>query len=180
MPFNTSGMFRGYYKVDRPPMVSFMMMKHNAMTIDIQPYKEDDYPQLLKLFSSNSPAYFASEEIADFKRYLKNEREDYYVVKVVDVIVGCGGINYDTEEKTAVISWDIIDPSFQGHGIGSALLQYRLGLLEQNNKIEKIVVRTSQHTYLYYEKNNFYTVQVEKDYWAVGFDLYLMNYRSNN
>jgi hypothetical protein len=50
----------------------------------------------------------------------------------------------------------------------------------QDNKIDKIVVRTSQHTYLYFEKNNFYTVQAEKDYWAVGFDLYLMNYRSNN
>jgi ribosomal protein S18 acetylase RimI-like enzyme len=150
------------------------------MAIDIQSYKEDDYALLLKLFILNSPAYFAPEELDDYKKYLKNEREDYYVVKVVDVIVGCGGINYDTEEKTAVISWDILDPSFQGQGIGSALLQYRISLLKNDSKIEKIVVRTSQHTYLYYEKNNFYTVKVKKDYWAAGFDLYLMNYRSYN
>jgi ribosomal-protein-alanine N-acetyltransferase len=47
-------------------------------------------------------------------------------------------------------------------------------LLKSTPKIETIRVRTTQLVYQFYKKMDFELVKIEKDYWAVGFDLYLM------
>ena len=106
--------------------------------------------------------------------YLENETEDYFVVEELGEIVGAGGINYEPQTKTAVISWDIIKPNQHGKGIGRKLTQHRIQHIHTKPDIEKIVVRTSQHTYKFYEKMGFKLLKVEKDYWAEGFDLYEM------
>ena len=47
-------------------------------------------------------------------------------------------------------------------------------------KIEKIIVRTSQHTHLFYEKQGFVLRETIANYWSEGFDLYFMEYTNNN
>ncbi|WMN11512.1 GNAT family N-acetyltransferase [Marivirga salinae] len=76
--------------------------------------------------------------------------------------------------KFMLISWDIIKPSEHGKGIGRKLTQHRIQHIHTRPDIETIVVRTSQHTYKFYEKMGFKLLKVEKDYWAKGFDLYEM------
>lgn len=147
------------------------------MLFEILPYDPKQIDLLLALFYKNCPTYFAEEELQDFTHYLQEETEDYYVIKVYETIVGCGGINYEKGDKIGIISWDMIDPSYHAKGLGSKLLQYRLNRLQNNPAIESIIVRTSQLTYLFYEKNGFQTVRTEKDYWAQGFDLYLMKFQ---
>ncbi|MDQ3191018.1 MAG: GNAT family N-acetyltransferase, partial [Bacteroidota bacterium] len=73
-------------------------------------------------------------------------------------------------------SWDILDPNYQNKGLGSLLLKFRIEKLKEFKSLKRITVRTSQFAYKFYEKNGFELKEIIKDYWAIGFDLYNMNY----
>ena len=86
-------------------------------------------------------------------------------------------VHYPNFDKNiGKISWDMISPSVQGLGLGSALLKHRIQKIKENKLIDEIIVRTSQHTFQFYEKQGFTLTEKVKDYWAVGFDLYKMKY----
>ena len=140
----------------------------------IRPYTPQDEQAVLQVLQLNIPASFAREEYNDFKHYLQNEKEDYFVIENHSGIVGAGGINYFIQERKARISWDMIHPHQQGKGAGSQLLQYRLNYLKSFTHIHTIQVRTSQFAYPFYEKNGFSLKNIVKNYWAHGFDLYDM------
>lgn len=140
----------------------------------IRKYTDTDKSKLIQLLRQNIPEYFAPSEEIDFEEYLENETEDYFVYEEDSEIMGAGGINYFTNEKTARISWDMIDPKHQGKGIGKKLTQYRMNHLNHKPDIERITVRTSQLAYQFYEKMGFELEKTEKDFWAKGFDLYQM------
>ncbi len=140
----------------------------------IRRYIPSDQAAVLKLFDWNTPQYFDETERAGLVHFLKSEIEDYFVVEDKGQIVGAGGINYEPQSKAAVISWDIIKPTEHGKGIGRKLTQHRIQHINTQPDIEKIIVRTSQHTDKFYGKMGFKLLKVEKDYWAKGFDLYEM------
>ena len=126
-------------------------MKH-----EIAQYSEKYLRPLLNLFNDKEPRYFDKAERSDFKNYLRNERELCFVVLVDEIAIACGGINFSTQKKyTEIISWDIVNPNYHGLGIGKSLLLYRVQLLKQTEGIQKVVVRTSQHTYGFYQKMGF-------------------------
>lgn len=145
--------------------------------LTIREYKQSDRSILLELLQLNIPTYFAASELEDFKEYLENDLEKYFVVEVDDTVIGAGGINFETNAKSAKISWDFIDPNFQGKRIGQKLLKHRIDLINTMDNIQLIEVRTSQFAFEFYAKNGFYLVTIEKDYWAKGFDLYSMVYK---
>lgn len=140
----------------------------------IRNYSKNDFKSVLTLFQLNTPKYFAKEEENDLIYYLTNELEEYFVIEYQNSIVGCGGINFKGHSGEAYISWDMIHPGHHGVGLGSKLLQYRLNKLKALSSINTVVVRTSQHTYLFYQKNGFVLREIVKDYWAPEFDLYKM------
>lgn len=140
----------------------------------IRKYKEQDHHHLIELIKLNTPDYFDESEWLEFSDYLKNEIEDYFVVEADTEIVGCGGLNYEAEQNRAVISWDMIHPSFQGKGIGKALLDHRIAQVKSHADLTELLVRTSQHTWLFYKKSGFELMFVKKDFWAKGIDLYQM------
>lgn len=144
--------------------------------LTIRPYTPSDKPQLVNIVKLHVPVYFAASEVEDLEEYLEHRREKYFVAEIDGKIVGAGGINLADNGKTGKISWDYVAPSFQGKGIGKALLRYRVELLQEMGTIEKITVRTSQFAYRFYEKNGFKLTSREKDYWSPGFDLYDMRY----
>ena len=146
----------------------------------IREYKRSDKPEILGLLRKNTPEYFAPAEEKDFENYLDHEVEDYFVYEKNSKIKGAGGVNYFAKEKLARISWDIIDPSSQGYGIGRELTQYRINHLKEKGNIELIVVRTTQLVYKFYEKMGFELENTEKDFWAKGFDLYQMKMNIKN
>ncbi|HLV46346.1 MAG TPA: GNAT family N-acetyltransferase [Flavobacterium sp.] len=148
--------------------------------VKIRTYKPSDKSKLMAILRMNVPKYFAETEIDDFDNYLDNETEQYFVIEFNDEIVGSGGINFEYSNKTGKLSWDIINPHFQGKGLGTNLLKHRVDLLKAISEIEKIVVRTSQVAFRFYEKNGFVLQETQKDYWAKGFDLYKMIYQGNN
>lgn len=144
--------------------------------IAIRPYKSSDKTALLNLIDLNTPKYFAIAEKADFENYLENERELYFVITSESEIIGCGGINFEEEKSTGIISWDIIHPDYQGKSYGKQLLNHRLDILKQMKSTQRIIVRTSQETNLFYEKTGFQLKKIVPNYWAEGFHLYLMEY----
>ncbi len=143
----------------------------------IRPYQHTDLSKVLALLSTNIPAYFAPEEYDDLKTYLVHEIEEYYVVEQGNRIVAAGGINY--KEQDAYISWDFVDASMHGTGIGKKLLQHRLERIKEQDNIRRIIVRTSQFAYGFYEKNGFKIKEQHKDYWAPGIDMIYMIYQEH-
>ncbi len=140
----------------------------------LREYSVKDKPLLLHLLHLNIPIYFAEEELADFEHYLANKIELYFVIVYENKLVGGGGINFENAINMAKISWDVFHPAFQKIGLGRELLQYRINVLTEMDKIKKVVVRTSQVAYKFYEKKGFKVTKIVTDYWAPGFDLYYM------
>ncbi|CAZ98331.1 GNAT family N-acetyltransferase [Zobellia galactanivorans] len=140
----------------------------------IRKYSNKDKPKIIELLRKNTPAFFAPSEEADLSNYLDREVEDYFVYEENAVIIGAGGINYFPKLRLARISWDIINPNFQGKGVGRTLIQHRLDHLKGIENMDSIVVRTTQLAHKFYEKMGFELEKTEKDFWAKGFDLYQM------
>lgn len=146
--------------------------------ITIREYELTDKSAVMNLIRLNTPRYFAPEEEAGLSRYLDSERELYYVLLFNEKIVGCGGINFADHKTTGRISWDIFHPQYQGKSLGTQLLKYRIGKLKSLGGVQKITVRTSQVAYKFYEKQGFELIEIKKDYWAKGFDMYRMEYKA--
>ncbi len=140
----------------------------------IRKYTTKDKINVIELLKLNTPEFFAPSEESDFYNYLDNEIEDYFVIEENSRIIGSGGINYFPKEKMARLSWDIINPDYQGKGIGKMLTQYRINHIKTNPTIEYIEVRTSQFTTKFYEKMGFELDCIAKNYWAKNYDLYQM------
>lgn len=140
----------------------------------IRPYQKNDLDNVLAILDENIPTYFAPEERGEFVKYLAVEQEDYFVVQEHEILVGAGGINYFPKTHTARISWDFFLPQSQGKGLGRLLLAHRIQHIRVQSHYRTIIVRTSQHAFRFYEKGGFIIQTIEKDYWAPGFDLYLM------
>ncbi|HNT19531.1 MAG TPA: GNAT family N-acetyltransferase [Saprospiraceae bacterium] len=142
--------------------------------ITIRKYTPSHRAVLLQLFRLNTPRYFSITEESHFIDYLENHAGHFFIVESGGAVVGCGGYNLFPEQADARISWDLFHPDFQGRGLGSALLQYRIDRINEVPGLKTITVRTSQWVYRFYEKFGFELKEVIKDYWAEGFDLYRM------
>lgn len=140
----------------------------------IRPYLQSDKETVLTLLTQNTPTFFAISEFADLENYLDNEIDSYYIFEENGQILGAGGINYFHAENKGRLSWDMVSPIAQGKGIGKLLTEYRIAQIKEHQNIHYIEVRTSQHVYLFYKKMNFQLKHFIKNYWAVNFDLYLM------
>lgn len=144
--------------------------------IKLREYRQTDKSALMHIFRKNIPEFFDEDEVKDFENYLEQHLEAYFVVESAGVLVGAGGINFADNGRIANISWDFIDPDYQGKGIGKALLKFRLDYLKKMSGITDIIVRTSQFAYRFYAKQGFSLEQITRDYWAQGYDLYYMRY----
>ncbi|MCS3552932.1 MULTISPECIES: GNAT family N-acetyltransferase [unclassified Sphingobacterium] len=140
----------------------------------IRAYELRDRDVVLNIMQENIPAYFAQDEKEDLKYYLDFEMQQFFVLEVDNRVVACSGITVEPEENRAVICWDMVLPAEQGKGYGKKLLEHRIAILKELKTIDRIIVRTSQRTYLFYQKNGFVLNQIVKDYWAKDFDLYSM------
>lgn len=140
--------------------------------MNITLYTQEHYNALLDIFRQHVPEYFAAQEEKDLIMFLDNHVQNFYVCKDGDIVVGCGGHNIDG--TTGKLSWYMTHAQYMGKGIGKMLVQYNLEKLKGYEGINRIIVRTSQLTDKFYEPFGFKLIEVEKDYWAEGLDLYEM------
>ena len=141
----------------------------------IRKYQSEDKDAVMALIDLNIPEYFDESERHDFEDYLENEREDYFVIEQDGKIVASGGINYFRDEHTARISWDMVHPDHHGKGLGRQLVDHRLAVIKSTPGVRNVIVRTSQLAHNFYAKSGFVLDEVKEDFWAPGFDLYLMS-----
>ena len=153
------------------------MFKEKTSDIAIREYVDPDENEIIHLLRLNTPEFFAVDEEEDLKKYLETERELYYVLLCDNKIVGCGGINFADGKTRGKISWDIFHPDYQGKALGTKLLKHRIDKLKSIKTIQKITVRTSQVAYKFYEKQGFELFEINKGFWADGFDMYNMVYK---
>ncbi|MCC6817976.1 MAG: GNAT family N-acetyltransferase [Bacteroidia bacterium] len=140
----------------------------------IRSYNPIDKNALISIMQELIPEYFDPSEIEAYKHYLEHEIEEYFVIEHQGKIIGGGGINYLTELLETRISWDLIHTKYQGKGFGKEILSHRIKHIKKTAPNQPIIVRTSQHTYQFYEKNGFAINQIVKDFWSPGYDLYYM------
>ena len=141
----------------------------------VRPYTHSDKPRVLELFKLNTPENFAPSEEKDLVDYLNNHSDNYYVLKVDNKIVCCGGYNISEDPEVVRISWDIVDPQYQGKGFGGELTLYRIEKMSEIPGVKTLSVRTSQLAYKFYEKFGFVLKEKVKDFWAPGVDMYEMD-----
>lgn len=146
------------------------------MQINIRLYQTTDKQELLDILQVNVPTYFAQTEVDHLSEYLEQHIDLYFVAVDNDRIIGAAGVNRNYETASAALSWGYLHPDYHRKGIGSLLLKHRLEILIQDTKIKTIQVRTSQVVYSFFEKHNFKVIDIQKDYWAPGLDMYVMRY----
>jgi len=137
-------------------------------------YEASDLDDVVKIFMANTPDYFAVTELDGFVHYLNDHSGKYYVIFHHGVTIGSGGFDYKEKENEIRLVWGMIHPAYQKMGIGKKLVEHRIAKARQMHKTAGIVVRTSQLAAGFFEKLNFKTIETEKDYWAKGLDLHIM------
>lgn len=128
---------------------------------------------LEKIFKSNMPLYFADHELPEFLTFLDDNTDPYYVICDAGRAVGCGGITLDEDDKVH-LTWGMVEQAEHKKGFGSYLLNYRIEQSKQLYPGKIIELRTTQHAWQFFEKYGFMLLATEKDFWAKGLDLYLM------
>lgn len=140
----------------------------------IRPFENLDKPALFKIFMLNTPDFFAVEEKKDFEAYLDEHAETYFVVEEYGVIVGCGGYHFNVTKTEGRISWDLFHPEYRGKGFGRQLVSHCLEAIKNEPSVEIISVWTSQLAFQFYARFGFKIIEIKKDYWGKGLDLYRM------
>ncbi len=121
------------------------------------------------------PKYFAAEEYDEFAAWIDRPVDGlYFVAEHVGQIIACGGVYMNAAENAAGLAWGMVDPDFQGQGIGRRLTQFRVSVLKSNYSQYDLLVSTSQHTVGFYEQMGYRTVKVIPNGFAEGLDKYEM------
>ncbi|MBL7918570.1 MAG: GNAT family N-acetyltransferase [Bacteroidia bacterium] len=136
--------------------------------------------KLLEVFKENIPEFFAIHELKEFEDYLEIHFENYFVIEEKDIIIGGFGYELREDDKSGRINWIFIHPSFKGKGYGKEAVLFCINKLKNNSSIQKLVVRTSQFAYPFFKNLGYQLIKIEKNYWAKGLDLYLMEQNLNN
>ncbi|MDC0720339.1 GNAT family N-acetyltransferase [Nannocystis bainbridge] len=137
----------------------------------IRPYSPADREACLELLRGNTPEHFSPPEEAELGRFLDALPGPYFVVEDGGQIVGSGGIAAERDGVTATLCWGMIDARRQRSGIGSMLLDHRLGtFLREHPQIRRIETHTSQKVQGFYAKHGFVVVEVRPGGFGPGLD----------
>lgn len=143
----------------------------------IRHYKISDKNDLVEIFKLNTPKFFDVNELNDYVNYLENNAQTYLTVILDNKIVGGTGYYINEEDNIGQITWIFFHPEYAGNGLGKLTVNHCLELFKKNKYINKVKVTTSQLAFQFFEKFGFEIVKIEKDYWAKGLDLFLMEYQ---
>ncbi|MCU0430977.1 MAG: GNAT family N-acetyltransferase [Cytophagaceae bacterium] len=135
-----------------------------------------DFSELNDWLGRYIPFYFHEMERNDFATYWEKNAENYWVLGKGDRLLAAGGVHWIPERQEARLSWDICHPDFRRNGYGTKLLRFRMMIMATNYPVRTVVVRTSQQSFLFYQKNGFELKYRQPDFWAPGFDLVYMEH----
>lgn len=140
----------------------------------IRAYHQNDKEELLTILMDNVPLYFHANEVNDFSKYLDAHFDYYLVLQEDGQIKGGSGWSYTGVENIGSIAWILCKPDEKGKGYGTRLIEHCLAHLREKPDLKRIIVRTSQLAFKFFQKFEFAVIRIEKDYWGPGLDLYYM------
>lgn len=143
--------------------------------IRIKSYEPAFRDALTRVFKSNQPDYFLDQELPEFHKFLDDPHltEHYDVIFYNDEIIGCGGIVLN-ENQTVSMCWGMVHAHFHKKGFGKFLLEHRLKKCHELFPGKTVIIRTTQHTWKFFEKYKFRLLFTKEDYWGPGMHLYHM------
>ena len=148
-------------------------MKSSDLTI--REYATTHRETCLAIFDSNRPKYFAEPEREQFAGWLdKTDRPTYSVVELDNEVVACGGIYLDEGRNQTGLAWGLVRSDLHSRGIGRIMTQHRVQQMRDQFPDLTQRLETSQHTFHFYEKMGFQTVEITPDGFGPGIDRYDM------
>ena len=143
----------------------------------IRNYKSEDKAILTEIFRKNTPVFFAREEEQDWENYIASHADTYLVLEKDNKLLGAGGYCLADDPSIGYLTWVFVNPTVKGKGMGKRLMKMCIARLAKIQTVRKLEVKTSQHAFHFFEKLGFAVIDVQKDYWADGLDLYQMEMR---
>lgn len=144
--------------------------------MEFQHYTKQYKDQCLKVFESNIGQYFDASERELYTEYLNALSRDinasYYVYLLHGEVIACGG--YLLNVNACALAWGMVHRDFHNKGIGTKLIDFRLGQLSKNKDVKTVLIETSQHTKGFYTQHGFVQTQVIKDGFGKNIDRILM------
>ncbi len=140
----------------------------------IRAYNSSDRGAILEIFNLNAPKYFDQAEVKDLEAFLDDHGDSYLTIEHQSKIAGGTGYQITDNNTVGEIRWILFHPDCAGHGLGRQSLEHCIAIFRKTPTIKKMVARTSQLAYVFFEKLGFNLVRTERDFWGEGLDLYLM------
>jgi hypothetical protein len=154
------------------------------MTICFRPYERSDKDALLRIFQSNAPRYFATEDLPGFADYLERMADrNYQVVLMGEEIVGCGGHHMNPDHRSFGIAWVM----FKRHALGlsrfgevsQAFFQRLISNIRAEGMDYDVVINTTQLLEKTLYRFGFLTERVIPGGFGTGLDHYVMRLKSS-
>jgi len=128
---------------------------------------------LLNIFDSNVPQFFDASERKPFEDFIDQKNKHYFIFKLKDIIIGAGGYWAETPNE-ARICWLMVHSDYHKKGVGRQMMNSFEEKIKGEGAFRSITLKTAQKTEKFYQKLGYTTIFFEKDHWAKGLDLYLM------
>jgi len=147
-----------------------------AESMKVEEFCSDNTESCLEIFDSNLGLYFDYSERDEFLYFLNifGESDHYYIFNTEGKIVACGG--YSHKDEFALLTWGMVARQIHGKGLGTTIVEYRIGKILSDGLSNFVRIDTSQHTEHFYKKMGFTTVETDKNGFGKGIDRVTMEY----
>jgi len=144
-------------------------------TVTFRPYTHADREACLELFDANCPEFFAPNERNDYVRFLDADPKGYEACIVGDRIAGAFGL-IAGDARRMHLNWILLDPKFQGLGIGSAIMG-RIATLAMDAGTDVIDIAASHKSAPFFAKFGASATATIRDGWGSGMHRVDMEFR---
>jgi GNAT superfamily N-acetyltransferase len=138
-----------------------------------------DTEGVVRVFKSRVPVFFAAEEEADLRGYLKalaqtesfDEQMFAWTMWLDNEIIGFGGV--EVSRNCGYLCWGQVAQHVGGKRLGSELLRYRIEAIRKLGA-KSVMVDTTPQAEGFYVKNGLVTYRRMPSYWSETLDLAAM------
>ena len=126
----------------------------------------------LEVFRSNTPRYFVPGEESEFAGFLDEPDGAYYVGRLADAVVACGGWAAN-DDGSCAMTWGMVHADRHGEQLGQWLLDQRIENAREAG-YRRFRIETSPPVAGFFAKSGFRTIEQQKDGIAPGLDRVIM------
>jgi GNAT superfamily N-acetyltransferase len=134
--------------------------------VTFRPYSSEKKEACLDLFDANCPEFFASNERADYLRFLDTGPGGYELCLIDDEVAGAFGLIVNGASRRR-LNWIMLDPQFQGLGAGRAIME-RVAALATSEGIQVVDIAASHKSAPFFARFGAVTMTVTHDGWGSG------------